>query len=82
MDNYHIYSLIINHNGELRLPLMFLQLLRREMMNLLPLHYEVTMTVMLMLMMMVMVMSVISYHGDDDDLFVAGNNKILHNEHS
>jgi hypothetical protein len=52
------------------------------MMNLLPLHYEVTMTVMLMLMMMVMVMSVISYHGDDDDIFVAGNNKILHNEHS
>ena len=62
MDNYHIYSLIINHNGELRLPLMFLQLLRREMMNLLPLHYEVTMmmmTLVVLMMMMVMVMTVI-----------------------
>ena len=39
---------------------MFLQLLRREMMNLLPLHYEVTMMMMtLVVMMMVMVMTVI-----------------------
>ena len=41
---------------------MFLQLLRREMMNLLPLHYEVTMmmmTLVVMVVMMVMVMAVI-----------------------
>ena len=43
---------------------MFLQLLRREMMNLLPLHYEVTMMMMtlvvvVLMMMMVMVMTVI-----------------------
>ena len=55
MDNDQILILFNHdHDGELRLPLMFLQLLRREMMNLLPLHYEVT-----MMMMMVMVMAVI-----------------------
>ena len=41
---------------------MFLQLLRREMMNLLPLHYEVTMmmmTLVVVVVMMVMMMAVI-----------------------
>ena len=62
MDNDQIYSLTINHDGELRLPLMFLQLLRREMMNLLPLHYEVTMmmmTLVVVVLMMVMVVTVL-----------------------